>query len=219
MDEITKTESDYGCWAQAVSVCRAGWGAGGLSGCTEAMYTRKRYEEEVSSVLFTEDMKKIVIIGKDYHYIFDAPEALVRSLRSGLHARMRARFYPFDVHADQRITGKLALLIDEDMAAEEVEQAMDMGFKPGSDSGYFLTINLSGIRYDSGGIQATAPSQRLNRTYTITVSVDHTAMGYAGRAVLTPVTVAADGILAVGMMTLFLSLVIVGSVIYGEPEW
>lgn len=171
--------------------------AGGLSGCTAELYRRKEYKEVVSSVLFTEDMKKIVIIGKDYHYIFDAPEALVRSLRSGLHARMHARFYPFDVHADQRITGKLSLLIDVELSAEEVEQAMGLGFKPRVESGYVLHMELSGIRYDSGGIQATAPSQRLNKTYTVSVSVDHTAMGYAKRAALTPVTVAADGVLMV----------------------
>ncbi|MBD3618633.1 MAG: hypothetical protein HUJ28_04105 [Chromatiales bacterium] len=171
--------------------------AGGLSGCTAELYRRKEYKEEVSSVLFTEDMKKIVVIGRGYHYIFDAPEALVHSLRSNLHAKMHARFYPFDVHADQRITGKLSLLIDVELSAEEVEQAMSLGFKPRVESGYVLHMELSGIRYDSGGIQATAPSQRLNKTYTVSVSVDHTAMGYAKRAALTPVTVAADGVLMV----------------------
>ena len=190
--------------------------AGGLSGCTEALYRRMEYKEEVSSVLFTEDMKKIVIIGKDYHYIFDAPEALVRSLRSNLHARMHASFYPFDVHTDQRITGKLSLLIDEDLSAEEVEEAIGLGFKPRVESGYVLHMELSGIRYDSGGIQATAPSQRLNRTYTITVSVDHTAMGYAGRALLTPVTVAADGAVIVGGTVLVTMVFYVVIILFGD---
>lgn len=189
--------------------------AGGLSGCTEALYRKTEYKDVVSSVLFTEDMKKIVIIGKDYHYIFDAPEALVRSLRSSLHARMHASFYPFDVHTDQHITGKLSLLIDEGLSAEEVEQAMGLGFKPRKNGGYFQYIELSGTRYDSGGIQATAPSQRLNKTYTITVRVDHTASDYAARAVLTPVTVAADGVLMVVGFSLILVLLHVGAAYQG----
>jgi len=190
--------------------------AGGLSGCTEALYRKTEYKEVVSSVLFTEDMKKIVIIGKDYHYIFDAPEALMRSLRSNLHARMHASFYPFDVHTDQSITGKLSLLIDEDLSAEEVEEAIGLGFKPRVESGYVLHMELSGIRYDSGGIQATAPSQRLNKTYTITVSVDHTAMGYAGRALLTPVTVAADGAVIVGGTVLVTMVFYVVMILFGD---
>jgi hypothetical protein len=59
----------------------------GMTGCfthdlNEKIRNDVLYTEEISSVLMSEDGTKLVFIGDDYHYIFDAPVEFSNSLHA-----------------------------------------------------------------------------------------------------------------------------------------
>ncbi len=77
-----------------------------LTGCmTHDLLTRAKsdssYTEEVASILISEDEKKLVFIGEDYHYIFDAPMELTNSLRSTFRKSLYAKYKHFRVNLNQ----------------------------------------------------------------------------------------------------------------------
>jgi hypothetical protein len=87
----------------------------GLAGCatSEAPLPAQpnRYSETISSVLVSEDGKRLAAIGSGHHYIFDAPDVLVKALRSPVHPQLTATFAAF--HLDQRgvLTGDWLLTL------------------------------------------------------------------------------------------------------------
>ena len=58
-----------------------------------------RYTETISPVLVSEDGKRIAAIGSRQHDIFDAPEVLVKALRSPVHPQLTATFAAFHLEA------------------------------------------------------------------------------------------------------------------------
>lgn len=174
---------------------------------------RETYTETVDSVLVSADGKTLAVLGKDYHYLFDAPPAIKLLLQSDLRDVVDASFHAFSVDASQRIGGGYTLRLGKSASPEQQDKALAAGFKAQPSSGT-LTYNgsLSGTRYAANGIQATATSQKLRKTYTINISAEKSAgakaASTAGKVLLTPITLAADGVLILVAVPLLLIVAI-----------
>ena len=170
------------------------------------------YSEKVSSVLLSADGKTLAVIGKEFHYLFDAPEPLKAVLQPELRGIVDASFNSFKVEGNQRIAGTYFLRIGKNASAEQKEKALAAGFKASPSGELHFNGSLSGTRYAANGIEATAASQKLNKEYTITVMVEKSAGSKAasttGKILLTPITLAADGVLIIAAVPLLLILMI-----------
>lgn len=173
---------------------------------------RETYTETVDSVLVSADGKTLAVLGKDHHYLFDAPEAIKLLLQSDLRDVVEASFHTFSVDANQRISGGYFLRLGKDASPEQKEKAVAAGFKPLPTGALTYNGSLNGTRYAANGIQATAPSQKLRKTYTIQISAEKSAgakaASTAGKLLLTPITLAADGVLVIVAVPLLLIVMI-----------
>ncbi len=168
-----------------------------LNGCvTHSLYQDPRYREVISSVLISSDGMKLVAQGKNYHYIFDAPVTIVKLLQSNLHPYVSGYFNSFSVYRSQEITGNYVLTLNESTPESFVNEAVALGFTIDSSSKAKLVYrgNLCGIRYLSGGVAPQQATHQLNDTHTVVIETPASASRVAARIVLTPVTVAVDGI-------------------------
>lgn len=169
---------------------------------------RETYTESVDSVLVSADGKTLAILGKEYHYLFEAPETLKLLLQSDLRDVVQASFHTFSVDASQRISGTYFLNLGKNVTPEQKEKALAAGFKASPSGALGYNGSLSGTRYAANGVQATAASQKLRKTYTISISAEKSAGAKAattaGKLLLTPITLAADGVLIIAAIPLLL---------------
>lgn len=190
------------------------------SGCLTASMmsegNRENYREKVGSVLISADGKTLAIIGKEYHYLFDAPEPIKAILDPGLQDVVNVHFQTFSVDSAQCITGGYTLNIVKTATAEQKEKAIAAGFKPLPAGNLSFTGKLSGTRYSANGIQAENAAQKLRQEYPINVSAEKSAgakaASTAGKLLVTPVTLAADGVLILVAVPLLL-IFVVGSAV------
>ncbi len=153
-----------------------------------------RYTESISSVLLSEDGKHMAAIGSDHHYIFEAPEVLVKALHSPVHSQLSATFSTF--HVDQRgvVTGDwlIALAADAPPASQQAAQAV--GLVRGVDGSFTVSGRLKGQRFTGWTYKLGREQDRLNKAYVITVTTDASAGDVAADDAATPIRVAADGV-------------------------
>lgn len=175
----------------------------GLSGCmlTEALHSKASrkdynyYSETVSQILATDDGKKIVVIGREHHYILDAPPRLVELLDSPLHVSLSARMDRFDVNPDADLKGNVTLILKDGASDDNLRLAQGFGFSRNGKS-MDLSMELSGKRYSAGTFSMPASQARaLNRPYEVRIREEQPGAGRAALVLLTPLTVAADGVL------------------------
>lgn len=169
-----------------------------VSGCaTEKLFNaipKHEYVETVNSVYVTADTSKILVVSEKYHYIFDANDTVVATLKSSLSKLAQASFSNFEINGN-KITGKLALYFPHDMTAEQKLIAKNLGYK--ELSGYYglaVQTELSGTRYRAGNVVLDAPKTPLNRSYQVSILEDRPLGSKIGLIALTPVTIAADGV-------------------------
>ena len=149
--------------------------------------------EVVSSVLISADQTKIVVMTRQYHYIFDVPTPVVQALKAPFHTYVQATFSTFHVDAAGKTIGTVSLLISN-APNEALEAAISAGFaKTASGAAYATTLH--GDRYGAGNLQPTQ-QYKLNKTYEITVVSE----GYEWRP--TPIATV-EGEFALGSLILF----------------
>lgn len=71
-----------------------------FSGCSSYQRNLLRdtqYTESISSILITEDNKKLAVIAPKYHYVFDMPQTLPEILNSSFRKNIEANFFFFRV--------------------------------------------------------------------------------------------------------------------------
>jgi hypothetical protein len=167
-----------------------------LAGCmTESLLRNRPYTEEVSSVLVTSDKQKIVFMGKDYHYVFEAPPLLTSSLQSSFYPSLRAVISDFHVDKAGQTTGSLTLILSVITPQEQKKSAAAVGYKCRTmvGRGEFCEgeVSLRGVRYSSGGMPI-GNQHRLNETYRVGVTTED---GPGAKVLLTPITLVGDGVL------------------------
>ena len=167
-----------------------------LAGCAthDAPPQQHRYTESISSVLVSEDGQRIAAIGSNHHYIFGAPEVLVKALRSPVHPQLAATFSTF--HIDQRgmVTGDWLLTLAPDASPVAREQARAVGLVPGPDGVLAAGGILKGQRYTGWTYTLRGPQDKLNKAYTIEIATEASAADTAVDDAATPIRVAADGV-------------------------
>ena len=164
-----------------------------LSGCvTEQLWksepAQDAYRERVSSVLITKDGKTLVVVGKDHHYIFDAPPAIVRTLTSDYQKYVVASFGEFSVDGSQKIEGRYALQIGDGAPDEAKMSAWQSGFYRDPQGRVRADGVLAGKRYSAGDVKVETSTRALNREYFVDVRAPKSGVGGpAGMAPLTPI--------------------------------
>ncbi|QSN63518.1 hypothetical protein [Caballeronia sp. M1242] len=175
-----------------------------LSGCvtSELIETansddRFQYTETIDSVLISADRNKLVFLGADYHYIFDAPTHFADVLSSAVHPLIHAEVTTFDVGPDGKASGAFDLKISDasKLTPEAKAQLIDFGF---SERNWTRRILLNGTRYSAKHFDRSKLSPTvLNQSYQVTVyETRHSNMKKVA-LLLTPVTVALDGALMI----------------------
>ena len=183
----------------------------GMTGCAftpkliEKISNDASYTEKITSVLMTEDGTKLVFIGDDYHYIFDAPVGLLYSLSSSFRKSLFASFKEFRVDRNDRITGNVTISLDESASQEDRDAAIESGFnqRPASPVLEFL---LQGKRYNSGGVATGRVGYKLNYNYKVGVLEERGSLEKAALTALTPVAVLADGVIVIMAVPVILML-------------
>jgi hypothetical protein len=170
-----------------------------LAGCATttpepARPQEQHYTESISSVLVSADDKRIAAIGSNHHYIFTAPEVLVKALRSPVHPQLTATFTTF--HIDQRgvVTGDWLLTLALDASPAAKEQARAVGLVPGPDGVLAAGGILKGQRFTGWTYTLRGPQDKLNKAYTVDITTDANAADAAVDDAATPIRVAADGV-------------------------
>lgn len=177
--------------------------AGALSGCvTRSLFEPHRYVEVISSVLVSQDKKTLAVLTDDYHYIFDAPDTVVTTVLSSFHRLVVPKFSEFHVDSDGRISGELTLVLTPNAPEQDRTNAMLAGFKSSPNGGSVFNCKLSGTRYRANGVKPSDVSQRLNKEYRIHVRAEQATSAKAAKSLLTPITIAADGVLLIAGVAL-----------------
>jgi hypothetical protein len=168
-----------------------------LSGCAArepAAPQEHRYTETISSVLVSEDGQRIAAIGRSHHYIFGAPEVLVKALRSPVHPQLTATFSTF--HIDRRgvVSGDWLLTLAPDASPAAREQARAAGLAPGPDGEFVAGGILKGQRFTGWTYKLRGDQDKLNKPYEIEITTEASAGDRAVDESATPIRVAADGV-------------------------
>ncbi|NIF45047.1 hypothetical protein F3J14_30160 [Burkholderia sp. Tr-862] len=177
-----------------------------LSGCfTPKLYKDSWYYERVSAFMITEDGKKLVVLGRDYHYIFDLPASLRPVLQSGYRKSLHTAFTDFHGNGSG-VTGHYRIVLPKDASADDQQAATADGFTAAR-AGLVLEGDIGGKRYSTDGFADKAKdkdnaAQAFNQPYNVYVRESPSVVGMGLRILATPVTVAADGVLVLGGIVL-----------------
>ncbi|WP_423757668.1 5-formyltetrahydrofolate cyclo-ligase [Burkholderia sp. NLJ2] len=176
--------------------------SGMLAGCTDfgpvtnRMMKDPEYRETLSAFLISADGKKLVVIGKRYHYIFDVPPALAVNLTAPYRPKLYTDFDDFEARGD-KITGRYVLRLareDAPPGSELRERALADGF---TDQRFELTEHgtISGTRYQPNDVTPSSIPQAFNHEYDVKVIERPSVLGKGVKLALSPITMAADGAL------------------------
>ena len=179
----------------------------------EPMYKNHSFTEEVSSFLITKEGNKLIAIGKEHHYIFETNEVLKFILQWSERKQVKASFSNFNIKTDQSLSGSYHLIISlNNTLTPEIKALL---IAKGFTENIALNIldyhgKLQGERYLADNVKIPA-TMLLNKKYTIHM-VEETSMsgGLAKRILLTPIAVAADGIVLAGSPIILLVIMVVG---------
>ena len=186
--------------------------AAGMSGCvTAALHEDRSYAERLQGVLMSADKQSLVVVGGQYHYVFAAPAQVVAALDPSLQPAIEAAgFQGFRVGLDNRIQGTLVLRVKRDASPAQLQAARQAGFVDRGGQ-MMVEVGMYGERYAVRN-DAPLPLQKLNRDYYVRITEEDSAPTKIAKAAMTPVTLAADGVLLLGavvLMPLWLPFMIV----------
>ncbi|MCW5151983.1 5-formyltetrahydrofolate cyclo-ligase [Burkholderia cenocepacia] len=190
--------------AVAASGMLAGCSSADLGPVTHRLMKDPEYRETLSAFLISADGKKLVVIGKQYHYIFDVPPALAVNLTAPYRPKLYTDFDDFETHGDT-ISGRYVLRLareDAPPGSELRERALADGFK---DQRHQLTESgtISGKRYQPNDVTPSSVPQAFNHEYDVKVIERPSVLGKGAKLALSPITMAADGALGLLGLALF----------------
>jgi hypothetical protein len=179
---------------RGIILAMAAAGALAVSGCASTQHPPHTYKETISSVLLSSDNKHLVAIGSNHHYVFDAPAPLVAALHASLHPRLSAEFSTFNVDPQSTITGEYTLVLEGGLAPEEQTAAEELGFARGPDGRWLEQGRLAGRRYTGWTYKTGEHQEKLNKPYTIEITVEARHGDAIVDSLDTPIRVTADGV-------------------------
>ncbi len=180
---------------------------------TPALYDKpalesKHFVEKISSFLITQDGKNLIVAGNQYHYIFTPNDTLKFILAWPERKRVKATFDSFTINNDQSVLGSYQLRIDnaDNLPKETVALLTAKGFTSSASLPLFLTYygHIQGTRYLADNFKMPAAMQ-FSQTYAINmIEYQPSTTEAIKRILLTPLAVAADGLLILGGVPILL---------------
>lgn len=186
-----------------------------ISCVTKSLYEKSYERDKVGGFYVSADNKMMVVIGEKYHYTFPLDSSLKGVLGWAGRSKIDARFTQFEQLSNERVSGSYTLLV-EDKLLDDGEKIYlnEIGFTQ-EKSVFRLSKTMTGNYYLAGDAKY---SSAFNRQYDIQLIRDP-SIPKPIRIALTPVTVAADGVLWIGgavLTVLFVSVVCVGGALIGQ---
>jgi len=154
----------------------------------------RAYTETISSVLVSEDGQRIAAIGSNHHYIFEAPQVLVKALRSPVHPQLTATFAAFHLDPHNTLTGDWLLTLAPGAAPAQQQQAQEVGLARGADGTWSASGRLKGQRFTGWTYKLRGPQDKLNQAYEVEITTEASPGDVAVDEAATPIRVAADGV-------------------------
>ncbi|WP_230460924.1 hypothetical protein [Burkholderia ubonensis] len=85
-------------------------GCKGIGPITDRWLEDSKYDETLSAFLITQDGKKLVVLGKQYHYIFDMPPQLRAVMTAPYRQKLDTEFIGFEAQGDT-ISGRYRMTL------------------------------------------------------------------------------------------------------------
>lgn len=176
---------------------------------TNNLFKPETYTETFSTIYLTTDDKKLIVITPKYHYVFDISYALLVSLKTELHSAVTGYLGDMQVDGENRATIDVTLTVDDKATALQRGMATAAGFTTQGkrDPRPTYSQTLTGVRYLAGNFQPPANALNLNKSYSVKVHAQLTKGQKAGRMLLSPITLTADGVMMLGNAALFAIMV------------
>lgn len=149
------------------------------------------YKERIDAAFISPDSRQLAVLGSNYDYVFSGADDLSALIKSDVHEKLHASMTMFTVGPDNIVRGGVILSMPAgDAGAEALAESLGLA----GDGGTHLTrrIEISGTRYRKNPELHLLEAHKLNRAYEI--DVREPANRTNARLLLTPVTVAADGV-------------------------
>jgi len=170
---------------------------------TTMMYQSKKtpLNETLTGFLVTEDQQKLIFVGQHYHYIFPLPYDLKNILAWSGRGKLEAKNLHFVISKGNVINGSYSLApIDSRTLTDDDRQFLLIHrFGSGvnlSNPSFIYNGQLSqGTVYDAGHFQLPSVVA-FNKPYHLSIYYDYSS-ATVGKILLTPLTIAADGVITV----------------------
>jgi hypothetical protein len=172
-----------------------------MTGCvTDALYDKQfsNYTDTFSSVLISTDHKTLAVLSSRYHYVFNASQGLALMLTSSTHKNITAQIYDFTLTKENAISGRVELCLPATASAADITSVTANGFTKYNEHSpqYCKAYALEGVRYKAGKTMVSQTYQ-LNQSYTVNVKAEDSHLARGVKIALTPITIAADGVVAI----------------------
>lgn len=186
-----------------------------LSSCsTKMLWENTKYRDTVTKFLITSDSKKLIVLGKQYHYVFPIDKNLKNILESEERKFLTPLFENLIVYENNNIKGDYSLIYNSiEKLDVNNKWLLVNGFKVNkiensNKISYIYMGKLSGTRY--------LPKDKIyfnhefNKGYDITVEIVPSNLDITGRILYTPIAVAEDGVVVFAVGVLLVTLAPVG---------
>lgn len=166
-----------------------------LSACvTSKMWNHSPvYDETIVGFYLVEGKHDVVAVGKKYNYLFKVKPEMYEAFRISSEYDFSLSFDQFKISFDNRITGRFALRADKSVLSESKKEPLkQLGFSvngSGSRDSIMLSRHMSGTRYKA---DSNMPMTQFERGYKVAIKGQNEGLLYAGKAVVTPLTLAID---------------------------
>jgi hypothetical protein len=162
-----------------------------LSACASTKY----YDEQFSSLMVASDRSKVVVLGQQYHYVFDMPSMLDKSLSAGFRKQLSgAVISGFTIGKGGKTLGYFRLQLSKAATEADINEARALGYQTAKSGSIYSTLFVSGTRYKATPLGEDAPTL-LNETYHVRIA-DSQGAGYQMNA-LSPIIVLGGGAFAI----------------------
>jgi hypothetical protein len=174
------------------------------AGCaTDPKIIHQTYSEKVTTLLISQDMKQLVILGERYHYVFDTPPDVVKLVGSSIKLKTTAAFSPFKVVVDGTTTGSYRLILPANLSDAEVAEAQAIGFKQDKDGQWGFDNTITGKRYFQGNtLRNGRIREPLQHTYTVTVDAEEIPGEKQAEDLSSPVYLSSHGVMLIYFVAL-----------------
>lgn len=179
-----------------------------LTSCTKKLWRKSYYSENFKNFMTTKNGKKIIALGKKYHYVFeDDSRILIKLLSWENREKLEIENYNFRISEFNKITGSITIKSkipknsDEDLNEEDIYYLKKLDFIS-EDNILKKNIVLSGVRYyPKSGVNYDKMDPEI-KEHKIKIELDDYA-DKVKKIALTPITVLSDGVLIIAGTALF----------------